>query len=547
MKKKGFTLVELLAVIVILGIILLIAVPKVISTINSSKLATLDDTVKMIAKTAEREYVTRTTLNTLDQVGDPITCDDVVNLSSNDYSNCEISFSGDVAYISLIGKGNFAGLSCTDGTKDDPNCGITIESVDASGANPPVLYSNMIPVKYSSGNWIYADTNQKWYDYDLKEWANSIVLKKSPSKTYSVGDTISMNDIAMMYVWIPRYKYTIFNGNNGEVNEQKINIIFENGTSSTGTVSCADNISTSGSSSENCTDTINGSIINGTSTYTHPAFKFGSTNLTGFWVGKFEVSTDPVSECYTLDTGQKCGFYSSTLFVKPDAKSWRYSYVRFIHDTITAIASDYNIDANVHIIKNMDWGAITYLTYSKYGICNEEVCTNLWINPSNSYLTGQAGNSPSVVSSSTTYSYNTSYGVNASTTKNVYGVYDMAGGSEEIVMGNMVDADGNFYSSEGEFETPPNEKYYDKYTYDGDTQTSLSRSKLGDAIKEIIKQNNITDGGWNDNTIEMSYIHCSWFVRGGAKDSTNSGIFNSKYFAGASSTDDSTRPVITSN
>ena len=34
MNKKGFTLVELLAVIVILGIILLIAVPKVISTIN---------------------------------------------------------------------------------------------------------------------------------------------------------------------------------------------------------------------------------------------------------------------------------------------------------------------------------------------------------------------------------------------------------------------------------------------------------------------------------------------------------------------------------
>ncbi len=36
--------------------------------------------------------------------------------------------------------------------------------------------------------------------------------------------------------------------------------------------------------SEICTDSTNGSIINGTSTYTHPAFTFGDEELTGFWV-----------------------------------------------------------------------------------------------------------------------------------------------------------------------------------------------------------------------------------------------------------------------
>ena len=43
----GFTLVELLAVIVILAIILVIAVPKVMSIISDSKKATLESIQKM--------------------------------------------------------------------------------------------------------------------------------------------------------------------------------------------------------------------------------------------------------------------------------------------------------------------------------------------------------------------------------------------------------------------------------------------------------------------------------------------------------------------
>ena len=55
--KNGFTLVELLAVIVILAIILVIAVPKVIGVINDSKKATLESTAKMIASSAEKQKV----------------------------------------------------------------------------------------------------------------------------------------------------------------------------------------------------------------------------------------------------------------------------------------------------------------------------------------------------------------------------------------------------------------------------------------------------------------------------------------------------------
>ncbi len=40
------------------------------------------------------------------------------------------------------------------------------------------------------------------------------------------------------------------------------------------------------------------------------------------------------------------------------------------------------------MMKNDEWGAVAYLSKSKYGKQNEEV----WINNSSSYITGSAGN-----------------------------------------------------------------------------------------------------------------------------------------------------------
>ncbi len=50
MKKNGFTLVELLAVIVILGLLVLLIVPKVIGIFNSSKVKSYEVSINNLVK-----------------------------------------------------------------------------------------------------------------------------------------------------------------------------------------------------------------------------------------------------------------------------------------------------------------------------------------------------------------------------------------------------------------------------------------------------------------------------------------------------------------
>lgn len=69
MNKKGFTLVELLAVIVILAVILTIAVPNMVKIINKSKEDTYNNQVTMIKNAADKyllitENITWTTNTT---------------------------------------------------------------------------------------------------------------------------------------------------------------------------------------------------------------------------------------------------------------------------------------------------------------------------------------------------------------------------------------------------------------------------------------------------------------------------------------------------
>ena len=83
-KRNAFTLIELLAVLVILAVILVISIPKILDVIETSKINTLKNAVKLIADSAEKKY----TENEAFLEEEEITCDSVSKLNKEDYCKC---------------------------------------------------------------------------------------------------------------------------------------------------------------------------------------------------------------------------------------------------------------------------------------------------------------------------------------------------------------------------------------------------------------------------------------------------------------------------
>ena len=64
MNKKGFTLVELLAVIAILAILVIIALPNVMSLFNEAKKNSFTNEIKELYKTAQNQWMTDSMVET---------------------------------------------------------------------------------------------------------------------------------------------------------------------------------------------------------------------------------------------------------------------------------------------------------------------------------------------------------------------------------------------------------------------------------------------------------------------------------------------------
>ena len=362
-------------------------------------------------------------------------------------------------------------------------------------ASKPDIKDGMIPVVISSNGITstVSEDDASWYNYNNQEWANMVLVSDDSSRsTYqnTSGVVVSEEDILAYYVWIPRYRYKIWTTTESSSgNEQEIDIIFE-----------SKDVAKS-------TGTQVGEYI------THPAFTFGSDEVNGIWVGKFETggtATDPL--------------------IKPDISSLRGQKVSEEFTTAQIFGtSTYGMTSNVdaHMMKNSEWGAVAYLSHSRYGVNRE-----IYINNSSGYYTGRSGgnvggstaiNTVYTSQTSTTqyntygfytwdgylleYNTNTKSGIHdinkvASTTGNITGVYDMAGGAYEYVMGNY----NNTIKSSG-FTTLPDSKYYDNYTTTNSLTACNGGICYGHGLSEV--------SNWYGDYAFFVYASGPWVLRGG--------------------------------
>ncbi len=415
-----------------------------------------------------------------------------------------------------------------------------IINLDKSKANSPELDNNLIPVYYNqeTAKWHKADESNnnskyKWYDYSNKEWANAVIVKDNTRNNYlnsQVGTLIKETDILSYFVWIPRYKYKIWNIERNisdnylyDAYSKGIQIKFETGVESTGNLNCSYNPNNDDSKKDNCTTTNNDELW-----YTHPAFSYGDSELTGFWVGKY-TTTGTINEPTIL----------------PDALALRNINISTAFTTAKKI-NHYKINSNLdaHLLKNTEWGAINYLTHSIYGLCTEDTCEKVSSNNSTLGITGRIAENwqDETTSEDGSYSYDGYKIIDknksqekdtkkiSSSTNNIYGIYDLRGRLSEYVMANMQTPELTINSQKaGENWNNINNlatKYYDIYAYGETTNdnSATNRSRLGDATGEVTisVDNKITT--WNNKgNKEVIFINKdnAWFVRGG-----QTGIFN---------------------
>ena len=413
--------------------------------------------------------------------------------------------------------------------------------VDISNASPPKIddEEKLKPVKLADDGTItyVSQDDEEWYNYAEKKWANAVILVDSPSKTYKVGETIKEADIESYFVWIPKYKYKLWNTGSASKKVHTIEIIFDtNDTVDKEGESCKTPMTTGATG--NCN---NGEWM------THPAFI--SLGVNGFWVGKFETGYKGAT---TTAAAQVNSSDSSKIIVKPNVYSWRNNTV------YNMFVSSYNYERTLdsHMMKNTEWGAVAFLSHSKYGQGAE-----ININNNSSYKTGFSAlpttnqhTYPGVNGDGAAYnqSYNTSVGYLASTTGNISGVYDISGGAWEYVSAYISGKPG----SSG-FTTTTlanyNEKYFDVYNASSAINTYQYRI-LGDATGEMGPFQQYLDGDnssrWHSSWYgDDSYFVAStfpWFARGGFYDNgVLAGAFYFARYTGAVDTSLGSRIVLT--
>ena len=369
-------------------------------------------------------------------------------------------------------------------------------TVDNAGNKKEVI-SERIVITSVPKNWKKTTSNDpEWYDYGTE--VNAPKLGEGMTPIVYIGENKptekkwanAMTEDGSMWVWIPRYAYQIAdNYHTNSVTGGTIEIKFLKDSSNVaydGT-STWDNVSGQGKWN------------------VHPAFNYGQ-EVSGLWVAKFEASS---KEGNSNNSGDNVT--TKTLQVKPGVSSWRNIEIGNMY----TVCKNYNSILNSHMMKNDEWGAVAYLSKSKYGKENEE----LWINNSSSFITGSAGNNAIANADvGTTTDYTSTQGVKASTTGTVYGVYDMSGGAHEYVAAYVDNGNSNltkYGSSLVNGESKTKNMYSKGSTDNRENNYSTNSGKYGDAVYETSANGNSNNSSWYNDYSPFPYTSDPFFGRGG--------------------------------
>ena len=334
--------------------------------------------------------------------------------------------------------------------------------------NAPKLVEGMTAIKYVAGS----DTSTYETLTAGSKWANAMTKDGS------------------MWVWIPRYAYKITSG----YHQSGSDINSTDGTLGAGTIEIAF-LDEQNNFLNGETGDVKTSIADVTYTNNQqnewllaPGFTFGTEEISGFWFAKYEASnTDGDGSSSTTDNTEL------TLQIKPNVTSWRSITSKNIFTVCQNLKNKqsnneliyFNKVDNVdtHMTKNVEWGAVAYLAHSKYGLNGQEIA----INTNSSYITG-IGSGSTTSTASVTNQYNTPTGITASTTKNVYGIYDMSGGASEYVAG--------CYTNNTNYLTDNTDtSYQNKYI---DVYSRYDNSKYGDAVYETSSSSPSSNSWFSD-------------------------------------------------
>ena len=326
----------------------------------------------------------------------------------------------------------------------------------------------------STQNKFVPDETNSSYDYNSQQWANAVV---------------TIDGVESYFVWIPRYEYKI------------TYYADENKTTISETPTTYGTIDIKFIKTSDTIPTEEGYII-------HPAFTSDVNNggwseeLPGIWVGKYESSLVNKADGNNINTSSSTigniivdstNNTDKAIAVKPGMSSWRCCTIGNMYTNAKA----YSTNLNSHMLKNSEWGAVAYLTESKYGRNGTEVT----INDNSSYITADAGISANPEQSST---------------GNETGIYDLSGGAYEYVAayynGSNLLSNGSSFASQNGTST----EYATAYT----GTSAASAYKPGDATYET--------SAWHSDSAYFVNSSNPFFVRGGSYNiGPSAGLFYS--------------------